>query len=356
MANEKIRILMVGPDRGVHGGISAVINNYYEAGLDSMVDLKYIGTMREGSRGKKLFIAAAAYLKFLFALGNCDIVHVNASSDNSIMRKSFFIRAAYRHNKKIVLHQHGGDFKNYFENQISDKRREYLRNILDMSDVMLVLTSSWKEYFSGITDAGKIRVFPNCVSVKKEMDAGRVDFGAGRDMNRILFLGRVCKDKGIDELLTAVSEIGSVNKDVKLCIGGIYEDENYRSKIEGSKNVQFLGWISGKEKERYLRECGVFVLPSYYEGLPVSVLEAMAAGCVVVASEVGGIPDVVTDGVNGILVPPKDTEALKNALLRVMDDDSYADKLRVSAYEKVRDNYSSSASVEKLVNIYTSLL
>ena len=117
MESSKIKVLMVGPDRGVHGGISAIVNNYYEAGLDKRVDLKYIGTMKEGSRGKKLLVAAAAYFKFLCSLSWCDVVHVNASSDSSIMRKSFFIKAAYRHNKKIVLHQHGGDFKNYFENQ-----------------------------------------------------------------------------------------------------------------------------------------------------------------------------------------------------------------------------------------------
>ena len=355
MEIERKRVLMVGPDRGVHGGISAIVNNYYEAGLDSKVDLKYIGTMKEGSRGKKLLVAAAAYFKFLCALSWCDVVHVNASSDSSIMRKSFFIRAAYRHNKKIVLHQHGGDFKNYFENQINDKRREYLKSILDMADVMLVLTPSWKEYFSGLTDSGKIKVFPNCVAVKRD-----ISFAEGaepcRDMNKLLFLGRICKDKGIDELLDAVTEISRENKDVNLYIGGIYEEESYRKRIEGNDLVKFLGWIAGEEKEKYLRECGIFVLPSYYEGFPVSVLEAMAGGCVVVASEVGGIPDVVTDGETGVLVPPKDSEMLKNAVLKVMNDKTLADKLRVSAFKKVEENYSSSASVERLVNIYNSLI
>ncbi len=355
MESERKRVLMVGPDRGVHGGISAIVNNYYEAGLDKKVDLKYIGTMKEGSRGKKFLVAAAAYFKFLCSLSWCDVVHVNASSDSSIMRKSFFIRAAYRRNKKIVLHQHGGDFKNYFENQISDKRRAYLKSILDMADVMLVLTPSWKEYFSNLTDSGKIKVFPNCVAVKRDISFAEGE-DSGRDMNKLLFLGRICKDKGIDELLDAVTEIGRENKDVKLYIGGIYEEESYRKRIEGNDLVKFLGWIAGEEKEKYLRECGIFVLPSYYEGFPVSVLEAMAGGCVVVASEVGGIPDVVTDGETGVLVPPKDPEMLKNAVLKVMNDKTLADKLRVSAFKKVEENYSSSASVERLVNIYNSLI
>ncbi|MBQ8032007.1 MAG: glycosyltransferase, partial [Butyrivibrio sp.] len=84
----------------------------------------------------------------------------------------------------------------------------------------------------------------------------------------------------VDELLDAVTEISRENKDVNLYIGGIYEEESYRKRIEGNDLVKFLGWIAGEEKEKYLRECCIFVLPSYYEGFPVSVLEAMAGGCV----------------------------------------------------------------------------
>ena len=80
---------MCGPDRSVHGGISGVVNQYYEAGLDRRVSLTYIGTMKEGSKLRKLFTAAASYLRFVRLLDDCDIVHVNMSSDVSYVRKSF---------------------------------------------------------------------------------------------------------------------------------------------------------------------------------------------------------------------------------------------------------------------------
>ena len=77
---DKIKVLMVGPDRSVHGGISAIVNSYYEAGLNHEVDLNYIGTMREGSKLKKLFVAIGAYLEFVSRVKDCDVVHVNVAS------------------------------------------------------------------------------------------------------------------------------------------------------------------------------------------------------------------------------------------------------------------------------------
>lgn len=104
---------MIGPDRSVHGGISGVVNNYYEAGLDRKIDLCYIGTMVEGSKFRKLGQAAKAFCLFCIKLPCYDIVHVNMASDSSYYRKSLFIKAAKHAGKKIVIHQHGGDFETF---------------------------------------------------------------------------------------------------------------------------------------------------------------------------------------------------------------------------------------------------
>ena len=111
---EKIKVLMAGPDRSVHGGISGMVNNYYDAGLDGRIQLCYIGTMVEGSKLRKLFQAVKAFARFLAKLPFYQIVHVNMASDASYYRKSFFIRAAKLYGKKIVIHQHGGDFESFY--------------------------------------------------------------------------------------------------------------------------------------------------------------------------------------------------------------------------------------------------
>ena len=362
--NEDIRVLMVGPDRGVHGGISAMVNTYYEAGLQKKVRLKYIGTMKEGSKARKLTVAVLAYFRFLFSLKDFDIVHINASSDNSFMRKSFFVRAAKRHGKKIVLHQHGGDFKNYFENQISQKRRSYIKRILDMADVMLVLTKSWKEYFGGLTDDEKIVVVPNGILTegpaaetlggcgRKEKYAG----GGKHDLNKVLFLGRICRDKGITELLEAMDRIHAVRPSVRLYMGGIFEDREYIHEVEKrSVYVKHLGWVDGDKKRKVFDECGILVLPSYYEGMPVTVIEGMFHGLCIVASNVGGIPEVVEDGSDGILVEPRDAAGLEEGLLKVIEQKIDVDLMIKNGRDKVLDKYSAERIVDRLTAIYKEL-
>ena len=354
MKKRRIKVLMVGPDRSVHGGISAIVNSYYEAGLDRKVNLKYIGTMKEGSKLKKLMVAMGAYAEFLGSVRKCDLVHINASSDSSIMRKSFFVRAAKRRGKTVILHQHGGDFKNYYENQISKSFRKYIKDTLDMADAMLVLTDSWKEYFGKLTDPGKIEVLPNAIVTRGEVEK---NYSGSHDLHKLLFLGRICKDKGMDELLEAVDEIHEEEPDVKLYLGGIFEDGRYIAEVEErSTYVKHIGWVSGEDKNKYLSECGIFVLPTYYEGFPVSIIEAMYSGMVAIASDVGGIPDIIKDGVNGLLVPSKDAGALKKCILGVMKDKALAERLKVSAHDKALNCYSMDVCMKKLVNIYNSLV
>ncbi len=352
----RIKVLMAGPDREVHGGISAVVNELYSAGLDEKVELKYIGTMKEGSKLKKLFVAAFAYARFLKELPWCDVAHVHFSSDASFFRKAYFIRAAHRKGKKIVLHQHGGDFKTFYGQEISEKKKKFVRDILSMGDVMLVLTSGWKDYFSKLTDAERIVVFPNGIKISgKDQNVGVSEME--KDYNSVLFLGRICKDKGIDELLDAMKEIHMANKDAHLYIGGIYEEEIYRKKIEECNGfVTYLGWIKDKEKDNYLNKCGILVLPSYYEGFPVSIIEAMYAGSAVVASNVGGIPEIIQDGVDGTLISPKDSAALRDAILKLMNDNELAKSYGLNGKQKVLKNYSVEKNIERLTEIYNKLM
>lgn len=349
--DNKLRVLMIGPDRSVHGGISAMVNSYYQVGLDKEVNLKYIGTMKESSKARKLGVAVLAYFRFLASLSECDIVHVNVASDKSFIRKSFFIKAAKRHGKKIVIHQHGGDFKNFYKNQLNDYWKKKVREILNMADVMLVLTDSWREYFGGFIDIDKIQVLPNGVVYHGD------DIGAGpHDMNKVLFLGRICKEKGINELIDAVTELRKDHPDLKLLLGGIYEEPSLKIKVEENQDfIQYLGWVSGNEKDKYLEECGILVQPSYFEGFGISVVEGMQHGCVVVASEVGGIPEIIDDGIDGILVLAKDSKALSNGIRQALDDKELADKLVENAKTKVQSRYSMHDNLKRLVSIYREL-
>ena len=134
-----MKILMIGPARSVNGGISAVVNTYYKFGLEEHVDVKYIGTMEDGSKWHKLFVALSALFQFMGCVGKYDIVHVNMSSDVSLCRKLIFIWIAKWNKKRIVIHQHGGHIEEFYEKQCNEVFRKLIRKTLQKADKFLVI-------------------------------------------------------------------------------------------------------------------------------------------------------------------------------------------------------------------------
>lgn len=345
-----MRILMLGPDRSVHGGISGVVNNYYEAGLDKKIELYYIGTMKEGSKVKKLIVAVGAYIRFLCKLSWCDIVHVNFSSDSSFIRKSFFIRRAHKVGKKIVLHQHGGDFTTFYNNQLNEKGKQNVKNVLGMGDIMLVLAPMWKEFFETIVPNEEIVVFPDSIMIPEER---KKEYG----QHKILFLGRLCREKGIGELISILPNLRERFPNVKLILGGIWEDKELKAEADKfPDSIIQVGWVTGNQKSKLLGDCDIFVLPSYFEGQSVSLLEAMAHSCACVASDTGGIPLMIQDGYNGILVCPKDKDSLTEGLLKLLESDMICSQLGEMARKTAVDEYSINNNIQKLIDIYNKLI
>ena len=350
MMDDQIKVLMIGPDRSVHGGISGVVNNYYDAGITEKIDLNYIGTMVEGSKIRKLWQAVKAYVKFLTVLPQYPIVHVNVASDSSYYRKSLFIKAAKRAGKRIVIHQHGGDFETFYEKEQNDRGRAKIRQVLGMGDVFLVLAPAWKDFFQKLIPEERIVVFPDTISIPGR---GQKEYG----QQKILFLGRLCKAKGVGELIQSMAELHSEFPEARLLLGGIWEDPELRTLAQRYPEfITELGWISGKEKQEYLDICDIFALPSYFEGQSIAILEAMAHRCGIVASDTGGIPMMITEEQTGLLVPPRNKEALKKALRRMLESPELCRKLGENARKKAESEFSIETSIAQLVAIYKDLL
>lgn len=346
---KKPKVLMIGPDRSVHGGISGVVNNYYDAGLDEKTELCYIGTMVEGSKLRKLWQAFTALCRFVCKLPFYEIVHVNVASDASYVRKSFFIRLAKLFGKKIVIHQHGGDFENYYAG-LSDKGMAKVRKVFSMGDAFLVLAPAYQKFFALITGREDIVVFPDCVKIPDEY---RKEYG----QQKVLFLGRLCRAKGIGELLEAARNLHPQFPHMHLYLGGIWEDTDLSEQIQGREDyITWLGWVSGAEKEKCLQECDIFVLPSYFEGQSVAILEAMTHYCAIVASEVGGIPQMILQNETGIFAKPGDAVSLQRALETALSDKELCERLGGQARDKVEKEFSIEQNIEKLLNIYQSIL
>lgn len=349
METDRYRVLMVGPDRSVHGGISGVVNNYYEAGLDRRIDLCYIGTMVEGSGAKKFLQAVKAYFFFLSKLPRYRIVHVNMASDTSFYRKAVFIWTAKMFRRKLVIHQHGGNFPDFYERTLRNAGRAFVKRTLALGDAFLVLGTAWKDFFGRIIDRDSITVLPDAV----ELPAPYLkQYGA----HKLLFLGRLCREKGIGELLSVMPGLQRRFPDVQLYLGGVWEDEKLRRQMLSVGDcVTDLGWVSGRAKQKVLRECDIFVMPSYFEGQSVSILEAMANQCAVAASDTGGIPDMIADGQTGLLAPPKDAAALEEKLLALLADPELCRKLGENARKKVETAFSMEQNIKQLLAVYKAI-
>ena len=196
-----------------------------------------------------------------------------------------------------------------------------------------------------------IHVMPNAI------DMDRYEYSCHTESNhRILFLGRICRAKGVSEIISAVSALSGIYPDIRLVLGGIWEDGDLKEEAEkAGEYVEYAGWLDGADKIRALSDCSVFALPSYFEGLPVSILEAMASGCLVVASDTGGIPMLVKNGETGILVKPGDVGELKEALETALSDEHRDDRVRMTeaARDMLSRKYNLDGYMKHLMQLYT---
>jgi glycosyltransferase involved in cell wall biosynthesis len=192
-----------------------------------------------------------------------------------------------------------------------------------------------------------LALVPNCINFASLRDI-RVGGRAAR--RTVLFAGWVIPTKGIEELLIAWSSLSSV--DWSLVIVGPIESSymKHLSEKYGSEGINFLGEKTHAETLSMIAACDVFVLPSYSEGFPNAVLEAMALGKPIVASSVGAIPEMLANGA-GSLVPPKDAKVLQYELQRVMDDQHFRNKIGSCAKERAIQNY----SIEVVFDLYVSI-
>jgi glycosyltransferase involved in cell wall biosynthesis len=182
---------------------------------------------------------------------------------------------------------------------------------------------------------GRIEVVPNGVDIERFRPAEMPTVRDGGTLV-VVAVARLVEIKGLQHLIAALARIPADMRSqirLRLCGTGPYEGELRRQVREAGldEQVEFAGLIAYDEIPRQLRQSDVFVLPSLQEGLPLSLLEAMASGLPVVATAVGGIPGVVKDGVNGLLVPAAAPAALRDALVRLLANPALRQRLGTAA-------------------------
>ena len=349
-----MKVLIIGPSiTRTKGGMATVINDMLGSSNDK-VQFKHLVSHVEGSSFEKIGRNLKAVASFLKEK-DVQVVHIHVASGASFYRKSIFVQLSRWRGLPVILHVHGADFDSFYNNS-STTAKKYIRNIFSSCSLVLVLSNIWKEFFvKNITDKNVAvlhngvytQVFSSCVTIPD-------------NLNHFLFLGRLGQRKGIYDLLQAIDDL--VNKEkynnLLFLLAGDGEIEQVKTIVANKglqENVQLLGWVGEKEKLQYLKQTDTMILPSYNEGLPMSILEAMAAGKIIISGRVGGIPDLVTEGENGFLITPGDVESLKQHIRYVISHPHEMVQMAQNNKAKIAADYNLEKLNSWLFKIYEQL-
>lgn len=334
------------------GGISAVVQ-YWSKYIEG---LQYYPTFKEGNRLTKIFLFFISIVRLFYKLKydkNVRIVHIHTAAGTDFTRTAIVADLAKRYGKKVIIHLHASSFKNYYLDS-SDKRKKWIRNILNMADILIALSDSWKNYYMSLGVPGeKIEILHNITEypIKKNVEKQE-------NKVRLLFLGEIGERKGVFDLLKVIADHKEELKDkIELRIGGNKQEEKIRSVIKDGELesfVIFLGFVAGEKKIDLLNWANVFILPSYNEGLPISILEAMSYEMPIISTPVGGIQEVVCKD-NGILVTPGNHSQIYNAIKYYIDNFQMISKHGKNSYQKVKTYYPDYV-ITHLREIYVRLL
>jgi glycosyltransferase involved in cell wall biosynthesis len=348
-----LHVVMLGTGMDTRGGISAVVSSYRAHGLFERWPIDYVATHRDGSTLVKALSAIRAFFLVLVHVLRHprSVMHVHGASRASFWRKSLFMAIGLLAGSRIVFHLHGGGFAHFHKDECGPLARAVIRFFLDRAAWIVVVSESWKTWAQGITANRRIVCIPNPVCLPAAVSQAR-------EPGLVVFAGRCEASKGIFDLLEAAGVLRAQVPGLRIeCAGDgdLGKVQRYAASMNLAARVKMRGWLGKEACEQLLSRAAVFVLPSYAEGLPMSVLEAMAAGCPVVATKVGGIPDLITDGVDGLLVPPGDPDALAAALQRILRDRAFAQQLGNAARQTIANRYTAERTLERLEQIYAGL-
>ncbi len=372
-----LEVLMLGTGFDIQGGITSVQKLIIDAharkqigfsnGESRQLRIHHVPTIVRGSALQNIivYIKAIQYLCWKILRREVDIIHIHFAERGSTLRKSLPIAIGLLFRKSIVLHAHGATYKEFYE-KLPKFLQKTIAFLFGQCSKTIVLSHSWRDYY-----VNKLHLNPDRVTVlyNPVCVPPAIPNRSGRDRLKLVFLGRIGKrggpmdlakslisfpkqDKGAFDLIEAFAQLPAADlQRTELILAGNGDLESAQrliTKLNLTDKVSMLEWLDPQQRDELLATADAFILPSYNEGLPMSMLEAMAWGLPAIVTPVGGIPEVVRHHRNGLLVEPGNLPQLIQAMHQLINDEALRLALGRAARHSVEhldiDNYINSLS------------
>lgn len=361
-----MKVLLCGPSPSTKGGIGiwmGMVVNYFKE--HSVLDVELVLEQVERSadltlflpKYKKLYFAAKDYIKMMFKLRKTiinerpDVLHIISSARIGLIRDWLFVNLAKRYKINAIVHYHCGYIP--FILSCNNWQSKLLRKVVKKSKAIIVLDEGsyqalHKEGANNIVKIG------NCYNpVIDELYSNEE-----RPKKKLLFVGHIVPDKGIAELLKATYDMPNI------CLHcyGPYKDGYMNELKEFVKSHPFQGELvfhGLQTPDTIFKEMSsstLFVLPTWWEGFPFVIVEAMACGCPIISTPIGAIEEMLTykGGIQGYLVEPQNPKMLKEQIEYCLNHIEEANNKAILARQKAKEEYSLEAMMDKLIHCWTN--
>lgn len=363
------KVLLCSP-KGITGGISqwtnyilsyattktsAVTVNWFYPMLAEGQLVSNLSIIKRIIRGLKIYLPFINDLKAHINKHHYDIAHFSTSGGISFVRDYYALKACKKRGIKTILHLHFGRIPQILLQNSLEKI--LFKRLIKITDTFIAID---KSTYDSLLEYGLTNVqnLPNPLSPTiANIIASLPD--CSRSQNTVLFVGHVLRTKGIYELTKACSAIPNIYLEIfGHCDDIVRNDILQQVPKDFHDHIEFRGNCDIKDVIQAMKSCTIFVLPSYSEGFPNVILEAMAAGCAIVATPVGAIPQMLEEKNGkqyGVFVKPKDSISLSTTISSLLDDEKLKSELRKNVQKRVSERYNIESIWAELANIWTSL-
>lgn len=347
-----MNVLMVGVSKKRVGGMNTVSQMYINnKKYNENINLKYVSTSTNGSIFTRTLCMLFGYVRifFIFLFCKIDLVHIHMAEKGSTFRKGFVAKMSKKFGKKVIIHLHAGPFVAWYSTLNSNKQ-EKVRKIFSYADKILVLGEYWKKELANIFDENKLVVLYNGVKCPdKNM--------YNENSKNIVYFGVMRKEKGTYDLINAIKLIDKkLDRDIKLLLYGndlVGDIQEVINKLGLNDRVKMMGWISGEEVDNVLKDSMIDILPSYYEGLSMTIIEGLSYGIPIITTNISTMPEILED--YDYLIEPGDVKTLGKYILDLVNSEEKRKKISNYEYERVCKVFSEEKFIDNTLSIYQDI-